>query len=483
MTVAAATPPVLQAKVAVLHRAHDGPQSALLACPVSDVFYGGARGGGKSYGLILDFCAHAQRWGAHARGILFRRSYPELEEIEVLCSEILKPLGWRWAATKRTWFAPNGAWLRLRYLDKDEDADLYQGHAYTWMGFDEAGNWPSPVPLDKLWACLRSAHGVPVCRRLTGNPGGPGHNWLKARYIDPAAPFKVHDLTFKVGERKIIIQAVFIPAKLEDNPTLMKNDPGYEDRLVAAAGGAMWLVKAWRLGLWDIIAGGMFDDVWKREIHVLEPFNIPESWRIDRSFDWGSARPFSVGWWAAPDGTDAEEQPHKFPRGSLIRIAEWYGWTGTPNEGMRMDSAEIARGIVQREAEMGLTGRVRKGPADPSIFTKEDGPSIADNMKTATRGAVQWSEGNNKPGSRKNRWQRMRTMLRAAMQRPREDPGLWVFDRCTDGFLRTVPVAQRDKTKVDDIDTDSEDHVCDEAGYRCMEVRGRWRVGKVVHAS
>src|SRR5687768_2473387 len=107
------------------------PQEALVACPVEDVFYGGARGGGKTDGLLGDFAVHAGRHGKHAHGILFRRTYPELEQVVERAREIFGPLGWSYNDTKKTWIATNGATLKLRYLLRDKDADNYQGHSYT----------------------------------------------------------------------------------------------------------------------------------------------------------------------------------------------------------------------------------------------------------------------------------------------------------------------------------------------------------------
>lgn len=245
---------------AVLWRPNPGPQSWLLQCPVEDVFYGGARGGGKTDGALGDFALHAQRYGAQARGILFRRTYPELEDVIRRSRELYAALGATWSASERTWHFPNGGTLRMRYLDHDSDADHYQGHAYTWMCFEEAGNWPTPEPLDKLRACLRTAvgGGVRIRLLLTGNPGGIGHFWLKKRYIDPSKPMQ--PFRVDLGDGMTFLR-VFIPAKLDDNPHLTQNDPGYRARLRLAGPG--WLVKAWLDGDWTgPPVGGFFQPGW-----------------------------------------------------------------------------------------------------------------------------------------------------------------------------------------------------------------------------
>jgi hypothetical protein len=282
--------------VTELHFRAVGPQIDLISCPIGDVFYGGARGGMKSYGIILDFVAHADRYGRAARGILFRRSYDELVEIERICHEILGGV-WTWKASGRTWTSPKSATLRLRYLDRDEDADRYQGHQYTRVYVDEAGAFASPRPIDKLFGALRSPEGVPVGRRLTGNPGGPGHQWLKQRYVDPAAPWTPFEYQPQPAlQPDWHLSAVFIPATLDDNPFLMQHDPEYEGRL-AAAGGAE-LFRAWRYGDWDITGGAALEIVARKHIVPPPPRGIPDYWELFGAFDWGYAHWWVFAWFA-----------------------------------------------------------------------------------------------------------------------------------------------------------------------------------------
>lgn len=258
--------------------------------------------------------------------------------------------------------------------------------------------------------------------------------------------------------------AVFIPARLEDNQLLVLNDPGYEARIAKSASSpAIW--QGWRWGNWDLVAGGFFDDVWDRTKHVLRPFVLPSSWKLDRAFDWGSAKPFSIGWWAESDGTPAQMADgtlRTFPTRSLIRVAEWYGWNGQPNQGLRLSDEAIARGILKRERQMGILGRVHAGPADSMIFEERNGDSPA---AIHQRIGVRWEKSVKGPGSRQRRWQMLRDRLIAAKDGDREHPGLWVFDTCAQ-WIRTVPVLPRDETKWDDIDTEAEDHAADETGYR-----------------
>lgn len=269
----------------VVWRPQPGPQTALLSCPVQEIFFGGARGGGKTDGLIGDWLAHADRNGTGARGILFRRSMPELEEVQARMMEIFPRLGAEYRASNRTWRFPNGATLRLAFLDADEDATKYQGHSYTWMAFDEAGNWPTPKAIDMLRACLRSAKGVKVRLVLTGNPGGKGHDWIRERYILPAqprVPFQGPDGAMRV----------FIPSRLEDNRLLMDKDPGYVARLKAS--GPSWLVRAWLEGDWNAReTGALFQREW---FHPFTVSPVPDQVIIslDTAFKTGQENDFSV---------------------------------------------------------------------------------------------------------------------------------------------------------------------------------------------
>lgn len=449
----------------VAWRPQPGPQTFLLQCPYDEIFYGGARGGGKTSGLLGHWAKHAQHGGRHARGILFRRTYPELEEVLAQALELYPKLGAFYSVQRRCWSFPNGAQLKLRHLQRDLDHVKYQGHQYTWMGWEEITNFPSPVPIDSLKACLRSAHGVRCQWLATGNPGGAGHNWVKARFIDPMSPLRPFRDPLSGAVR------VFIPARLADNQILLQKDPGYVDRLKAS--GPPWLVKAWLDGLWDIVAGGMVDDLWTSAVHVLEPFPIPAGWLIDRAFDWGSSKPFSLGWWAESDGGRAPNG-RVYPKGTLFRIAEWYGWSGKPNEGLRMLAVDIAR--KGREMEQRAGWRVQPGPADPAIFAVENGVCIADDM---ARLGLPFEPADAGPGSRKTGWERVRRYLNAARQSPMEEPGLFVFETCRQ-FLRTVPVLPRDLRDPDDVNTESEDHIGDETRYRVMFQRRVVKAQKLV---
>lgn len=179
----------------------------------------------------------------------------------------------------------------MRYIEREADYGRYHGHQYTGISFDEVTEYATPNGLLKMLSTLRSAQGVPCSVRLTGNPGGVGHIWVKDRYIDPIAPYNPYT------DPETGFTRMYVPSSLKDNPALLKNDPKYQARILASTAGNSALRQAWLEGRWDIIAGAFFENL-DRNLHSLRPFEIPANWLRFRAFDWGSARPFSVGWYA-----------------------------------------------------------------------------------------------------------------------------------------------------------------------------------------
>lgn len=439
----------------IVWRPQAGPQHAFVTCPVFEAVYGGARGGGKTDGSLGEWALHAKRYGANAKGLFVRRTRVALEPTIERAKQIFVPLGAEWQEQKSRFIWPSGAVLYMRYLERDADADNYQGHDYTRVYIEELTQFPDPGPVNKLKGTLRSAAGVPTGMRATCNPGGPGHTWVKARYID-AGPYNIVRETFTnpFDGSEIELGRVFIPAKLSDNPLLLENDPLYVAKLQQT--GSAQLVKAWLEGDWNVIDGAFFDG-WSSR-NVVRPFEVPKLWTRFRSFDWGSARPFSVGWWAVASDDYQAEDGKVIPRGALVRYREWYGSTGKPNEGLKLTAEQVADGIRSREAE----GECAYGVADPSIFREDGGPSIAERM---IRQKVGWRPADNARVPRAGAmggWDQVRARIRGA-----EHPMLFVFDTCRD-FLRTVPVLQHDPHRPEDLDTEGEDHIADEVRYACM---------------
>lgn len=431
-----------------------GPQTALIQCPIMEVFFGGARGGGKTEGSIGDWLEHSGTYGQAAIGVFFRRKFKQLEEVVARTKQLFPLIGAKYNEQKAEWAMPGGGRLKFRYIEHDKDAEEYQGHSYTRVYVEEATNFPSPSPINLLRATLRSASGVPCGMRLTGNPGGPGHLWVKDRYITPSpGGFKVlRSYEDGLAGDKILVERVFIPSLLSDNPLLLSNDPTYVARLRQSGSAA--LVKAWLEGNWDIVDGAFFD-LFDPSIHVVSRLvaaRIPPNALRFRAFDWGSAKPFSVGWYAVSDGGWG------LPEGALLKYREWYGASG-PNTGLKMTADLVARGIVEREKEELIT----YGKADPSIFTRDGGPSIAEVMAI---NRCSWARADNK---RKAGWEQLRIRLRGEYS-PVFDrilPMLYFSESCID-TIRTIPALQHDPGDTEDVDTDGEDHAGDETRYAVM---------------
>jgi hypothetical protein len=428
----------------------------LVKCPVDEIFFGGARGGGKTDGMLGKFASKASKYGKDCVGVFFRKTREDLKEAMERSAQIYGPIGAKWHEQKKWWRFPNGARLKFEYLERDADADNYQGHSYTDVFFEELTHWADPKPVNKLRATLRSAAGVPCQFHATGNPGGPGHQWVKARYIDPdPRGWQIIKDEFEnpfTGE-KVSKSRIFIPSKLVDNRFL-----GSEYVANLYQSGSKELVRAWLEGDWSVIEGAFFD-CWSNEQHVVRPFTIPNDWLRFRSSDWGSAAPFSVGWWAVVGDEYALEGGKRLPRGALVRYREWYG-ASAPNVGLKLTAEEVARGIKAKEAG----DKIAFGVLDPAAFAVDGGPSIAERM---LKEGVSFRPADNKRVSQRGAmggWDQMRARMKGG-----EDgrPMLYVFDTCKD-FIRTVPALQHDPDKPEDLDTDAEDHVADEARYACM---------------
>jgi hypothetical protein len=441
----------------IIWEPQQGPQTALLECPVFEVFYGGARGGGKTESSIGDWLQHSAMYGENAIGIFFRRKLTQLAEVIARTKQLFPKLGATYNEQQKTWTMANGARLKFAYLERDSDAEEYQGHSYTRVYVEEVTNFPSPAPIDKLRATLRSGAGVPVGMRLTGNPGGAGHNWVKARYITPnpkGYQIITEEMEIEVdGVKQIVsLDRVFIPSKIADNVLLMRNDPTYILRLRQS--GSEALVKAWLEGNWDIIDGAFFDE-WDESLHVLDtrlflPLITPQMLRY-RAFDWGSAKPFSVGWYTLLD-RDIEFQDKILPKGALVKYREWYGACG-PNKGLKMTADLVAKGIVEREKNE----RVRYGVADPSIFIRDGGPSIGETMAIHR---CSWRRADNKRHAGAEQ-------LRQRLVGYDGMPMLYFLDCCEDS-IRTIPTLQHDEKDPEDVDTEAEDHAYDETRYAVM---------------
>lgn len=471
----------------VIWEPQPGPQTSLLSCPVEEVFFGGARGGGKSDAMLGDFASHADEFGSDAVGLIIRRELTQLKELIERSKELYGPLGAVFNVQDKMWKFPNSARLTFAYIDNDDDASKYQGSAFSRIYVEEMGNFPSPAPIFKLMACLRSSNPkVRIGFRATGNPGGPGHLWIKRRYIEPARPLQVIKDSFAnpfTGET-IIRERVFIPSKVTDNK--YTNNAGYIARLQMV--GNAKLVEAWLNGNWDLVEGAFFDE-WDQSKHIVDQFIVPNHWTRFCSMDWGSAKPFSVGWWAiVPDAMDntvplfpSSHNPkyayqNNLPRGAIVRYREWYGCQTDVdgqslhnNTGLKLTIEQFAEGIKHRERNEPVNEnnrpRMTYRVADPSIFKEDGGPSFGERM-AADPYFQFWKPADNSRLSRRGAmggWD----MVRQRLLGEDGEPMIYFFPNCLDA-IRTLPALQHDRDNPEDVDTDGEDHAPDEIRYACM---------------
>ncbi len=454
-------------------------QTEFMRRPEYECLYGGAAGGGKSDALLAE--ALRQVHIPHYRGLILRKTYPQLSEL-IDRSHALYSMAFPRAVyndSKHVWRFPSGAKIYFGAMQHTKDRLNYQGKRYDFIGFDElthftweeysymfSRNRPSPRP--------RSNQRTRCYIRATTNPGGVGHGWVKARFIDAAPPGQTIvekvDINMPDGSvQRMTRDRVFIQATVFDNAALLRDDPGY----LAALGLLPEKERnALLYGEWDTFEGQYFTEFrtspdperctaagisieearargqWT---HVIEPFDLNSGdrrgWKVYRSYDFGYAKPFSCAWTAIDYN------------GTMYRIMEMYGCTKVPNEGVKWTPdkqfEEIAR--VERTHPW-LKGRHIDGVADPAIWDASRGDSIAD---TAEKYGVYFVPGDNEriPG-----WMQCHYRLQF------DDngyPRFYVFDNCK-AFIRTIPLMMYDDTKVEDLCTDLEDHVADEWRYMCM---------------
>lgn len=458
-------------------------QSVAFESMGTEILYGGAAGGGKSHLMR----AAAVTWCSEIPGLqtyLFRREFPDLYKNHMEGPSGFPNMLAPWVDQRfvkinysnhqiRFW---NGSVIHLCHCTHEKDMYGYQGAEIHVLMPDELTHFTEAIYRYLRGRCRIGGLKIPdkykgqFPRVLAGsNPGGIGHNWVKQTFISPQEPL---ELVRQPKEEGGMLRQ-YIPAKMTDNPTLLENDPDYIDRLSGLGNEA--LVKAMRDGDWNIVAGGAFDDVWTDRVK-LPRFKIPSSWRVDRSFDWGSAKPFSVLFFAECDGTEATlPSGRKWapPKGTLIVIDEWYGSKGS-NTGLKMSAKSVAEGIKDKESALRSQGwiakPVRPGPADNAIADEPnpESPSIATVM---AKNGVNWLKSNKSPGSRITGLTLVRGMLEEAGKDYPEAPCLYIMNHCRQ-LLDHLPVLQRDPRKPEDVDTKAEDHDWDALRYRALKGSG-----------
>ena len=411
----------------VIFQPNEGPQTDFLAAPETDVLYGGAAGGGKSYAMLVDPLRFAHR-AAH-RALILRRSMPELRELIDKSRELYPKAfpGCKFREVEKIWTFPSGAKLEFGFLERDADVYRYQGQAYSWIGFDEITHLSTEFSWNYLSSRLRTTDPeIQPYMRCTANPGGAGAHWVKKRYVHPSEP----NQSF-VGEDGLTRK--FIPARLDDNPYLSK-DGRYEQMLKALPD-----VQRRQLleGDWDITEGAAFTE-FDTEIHVIPPFEIPIGWERVKGIDYGYASESSCVW-GCVDPTD----------GTLIIYRELYrkGLTGE----------DLAVMITNMELEDPFSVQ---GVLDTAAWnrTGTTGPTVGETLQ---RG------GHKLRRADKNRIQGKIQIHEYLRVQPSGRPKIQIFSSCPN-LIRELQSIPLDKSNPEDVDTHAPDHAYDALRYLIM---------------
>ena len=387
------------------------------------IAYGGARGGGKSWAMRRKFVLLAFRY-AGLRLLLLRRTLPELTENHVL--PLKKELSGvvQYHATQRAFLFPNGSRIKLGYCDREADVFQYQGQEYDVIGLEEATQF-TETQMQFLTTCNRSVRSDFSPRMYyTCNPGGVGHAWVKRLFIDR---------DYRNSERAA--DYVFIPARVTDNPILLRTNPQYLETLENLP---EHLRKAFLDGNWDVLEGQFFQE-FNRDRHVVSPTRLPMEWKRFRAMDWGYNDPCCVLWFAvAPEGKLYVYRELYLRKTLSSEIAKR---VKTLSEGER-----IAYTVASPDAwqQRGLKGA--EGESIAEVFSRNGVPLLAaDNARV--------------PG-----WQRVREALADAAD---GTPELLIFENCRN-LIRTLPLLTYDAHDCEDVSDGCEDHAPEALRYGLM---------------
>ena len=422
-------PPSLatEAQEEVIFKANEGPQEDFLAAGETDVLYGGAAGGGKSYAMLVDPLRYAHR-SAH-RGLILRRSMPELRELIDKSRELYPKAfqGCKYREVEKLWTFPSGAKIEFGFLERDADVYRYQGQAYSWIGFDEITHLPTEFAWNYLASRLRTTDpDIVPYMRCTANPGGVGATWVKKRYIDPIPPNE----SFEGADG---LTRKFIPARLQDNPFLA-SDGRYERMLKALPPTQRQQLLE---GNWDVSEGAAFTE-FTPVLHVVTPFEIPINWERVKGIDYGYASESACVWGAI----DPED-------GTLIIYRELYrkGLLGT----------ELAEMLTNMEIEDPFSVA---GVLDTACWSRTGttGPTVGETLLRA---------GHKLRRADKNRVQGKIQIHEYLKVTQSGRPRLQIFNTCPN-LIRELQSIPLDKSNPEDVNTHAPDHAYDALRYLIM---------------
>ena len=420
----------------VIFQPNDGPQTEFLAASEREVFYGGARGGGKSYAMLVDPLRYCDK--QKHRALLIRRTMPELRDLINHSQQLYSKAypGAKWREQEKEWRFPSGARIEFGYAENLTDALRYQGQSYTWIGIDELPQYPTQDIYNFLRSSLRSVDPeIPVFMRATGNPGNVGSQWVKEMFVDPAKPNSKFDIDIQTPNGVKKISRRFIPAKLQDNPYLMQTDDYYA--MLASLPEVQR--KQFLDGNWEAFEDSSFPE-FNKDLHVVKPFDIPRGWMKFRAADWGYSSPACCLWFAIDFDNN------------IFVYRELYT--------KKLTADLFAQKVVKlEEGEY-----IRYGVLDSSTWARRGdiGPSIAETM---IQEGCRWRPSDRSPKSRIAGKLEIHKRLR--LNDDTGFPTLFIFSNCLN-LIRTLPMLPTDKNNPEDVDTHAEDHAYDALRYGCM---------------
>ena len=369
----------------------------------SEVLFGGAAGGGKSFGQMADALIFALKY-PRSKQLVLRRTFPELDKSLIRTSLALFPREiYSFNSSSHTGRFKNGSTVDFGYLAAENDVYQYQSAEYDVVRFDELTHFTENQYV-YLLSRVRGANGYPKQIKSSTNPGGIGHVWVKRRFIEPAPA-----ATRFLGE--VGLSRIFLPSYLDDNRFLSEGDPGYRARLAALPEREK---RALLFGDWDIFEGQYFDEFDGRR-HVITPFEIPSHWRRYRTVDYGLDRLACLWIALSPDG-----------------VAYVYREFCESN----LPISEAARGILERGAK---DENVYATLAPPDLWgrSQESGKSKA---TLFSEYGVPFTKTSN---DRECGWLAIKELLRSV------PPRLQIFDCCRE-LIRCLPALTVDKLRPTD---------------------------------
>lgn len=433
-------------------------QQRLLSAPEElDVFCGGGRGGGKSYGLALLALRHAEQYGERARILYIRKSYAGLRDFELLTRELFGMIygtGARYNASEHIWRLPSGAYLELAQLESHSDYAKFQGRSFTLLLIDEAGQYASADLLDMLRSNLRGPKNIPIRVVVSANPGGPGHHWLAKRYVfQVAGPWK------PFHEPRSKRTWIYAPSTFDKNQFIDREQ--YRDQLESACPSDPELLRAWLYGDWAVNRGAYFAACLDERRNAVEPWGNAPEWDCWIAHDFGSSAPSVTYMMALSPG--AEHEGVWYPRDSVVVFDELAAARkDNPNKGLDWTASTTAEAILEMCNRWGVKAQ---GVADDACFARTGHGSGSIAQEFARKGV---SFNPAKKADRITGWQFMRRMLSDAGKL--DVPGLYVSRGC-EYFWQTVPTLARDQKRVEDLDSSGPDHAADAMRYGLMRLR------------